>query len=185
MKPLTPKEALFVAHYLKSLNATQAAIEARYSRKTAKQIGSQLLAKPHIIAAIAAKQAPSLSKLDLTAEGIKEEIRRLAHFDPALLFDATGKLLHLKDMPPEVRACVKSVEVLKRNTTAGDGQMDEVYKVQFWDKPSALQMAAKHLLLLVDTVKHEHRFPHAELTDAQLDEQLLLEAEKVTLRLGK
>lgn len=171
-KTLTPKEQKFVAAYLIDLNATAAATTAGYSRKTAKQIGSQLLKRESVRAAIAAKQAPVLTKLDLTAEGIKEEIRRIAHFDPAMLFDATGKLLHLKDMPAEVRACIKSVEVLKRNTTAGDGVQDEVYKVQFWDKPSALQMAAKHLLLLVDTMKVEHQFPHAEMTDEELDAAL-------------
>lgn len=36
---LTPKQARFVAEYLVDLNATQAAIRAGYSRKTADSIG--------------------------------------------------------------------------------------------------------------------------------------------------
>jgi len=42
-RPLTPKQARFVAEYLKDLNATQAAIRAGFSAKTAKSAGSRLL----------------------------------------------------------------------------------------------------------------------------------------------
>ncbi len=42
---LTPKRARFVEEYLIDLNATQAAIRAGYSAKTANEQGAQLLAK--------------------------------------------------------------------------------------------------------------------------------------------
>ena len=44
MKP-TPRQRRFAVEYLKDLNATQAAIRAGYSAKTAKQAGSRLLTK--------------------------------------------------------------------------------------------------------------------------------------------
>ncbi len=40
---LTPKQARFVEEYLIDLNATQAAIRAGYSAKTANEQGAQLL----------------------------------------------------------------------------------------------------------------------------------------------
>jgi phage terminase small subunit len=40
---LTPKQEAFVVEYLRDLNATQAAIRAGYSRRTAKQQGARLL----------------------------------------------------------------------------------------------------------------------------------------------
>jgi phage terminase small subunit len=52
VKGLNPKQARFVAEYLKDLNATQAAIRAGYSAKTARQQASDLLAKPDISDAV-------------------------------------------------------------------------------------------------------------------------------------
>ncbi len=56
MQPLTPKQARFVQEYLIDLNATQAAIRAGYSEKTARQVASENLSKPYIAKAIEAKQ---------------------------------------------------------------------------------------------------------------------------------
>lgn len=54
---LTPKQTRFVAEYLVDLNATQAAIRAGYSAKTARQIGQRLLTKVDIAAAVGELQA--------------------------------------------------------------------------------------------------------------------------------
>ena len=51
-KPLNPKQKLFVKEYLASKNATQAAIAAGYSKKTARFIGAENLTKPNVAAAI-------------------------------------------------------------------------------------------------------------------------------------
>ena len=45
---LTEKQARFVAEYLVDLNATEAAIKAGYSEKTAYSIGFENLRKPEI-----------------------------------------------------------------------------------------------------------------------------------------
>jgi len=52
MTKLTDKQERFVSEYLIDLNATQAAIRAGYSEHTAKDIGSQNLAKLYIAEAI-------------------------------------------------------------------------------------------------------------------------------------
>jgi phage terminase small subunit len=49
---LTPKQEMFCLEYLKDLNATQAAIRAGYSEKTATSVGSENLRKPDINAKI-------------------------------------------------------------------------------------------------------------------------------------
>ena len=48
MDKLTPKQKAFCDYYLKSCNATEAAIKAGYSKKTARQVGSENLSKPYI-----------------------------------------------------------------------------------------------------------------------------------------
>jgi phage terminase small subunit len=45
---LTEKQRLFCLYYVKSFNATQAAINAGYSPDSARQIGSENLSKPYI-----------------------------------------------------------------------------------------------------------------------------------------
>jgi phage terminase small subunit len=65
-KNLTPKQQRFVEEYLIDLNATQAAVRAGYSKKTARAIASENLAKPYIQVAVAkAKQERSeATKID-------------------------------------------------------------------------------------------------------------------------
>lgn len=48
MKKLTPKQQRFVEEYLIDLNASQAAIRAGYSEKTAGAVGHENLKKPEI-----------------------------------------------------------------------------------------------------------------------------------------
>lgn len=50
-QPLTPKEDLFLEYYLRSWNGADAARKAGYPRETARQVASELLTKPYILAA--------------------------------------------------------------------------------------------------------------------------------------
>ncbi len=68
MANLTPKQQRFVEEYLIDLNATQAAIRAGYSEKTAQQMGSENLLKPVIAKAIAEAQEKLSNKAQVTVE---------------------------------------------------------------------------------------------------------------------
>lgn len=74
MAALTAKQARFVAEYLVDLNATQAAIRAGYSEKTANQAGPRLLVNVGISAAVAAKQAKIAKKVEITVESLAGEL---------------------------------------------------------------------------------------------------------------
>ena len=65
---LTPKQERFVAEYLIDLNATQAAIRAGYSVKTAKQAGSENLSKPDIAKAVQDAQAARAARTEITQD---------------------------------------------------------------------------------------------------------------------
>lgn len=56
-RKLTTKQKVFCDEYIKSGNAKEAAIKARYSPKTAKSIGQENLTKPDLKAYIDAKMA--------------------------------------------------------------------------------------------------------------------------------
>ncbi|MTP79935.1 terminase small subunit, partial [Turicibacter sanguinis] len=53
---LTPKQQAFADYYIQTGNATEAAIQAGYSEKTAKQTGYENLTKPYIQQYIEEKQ---------------------------------------------------------------------------------------------------------------------------------
>jgi phage terminase small subunit len=74
MADLTAKQARFVAEYLIDLNATQAAIRAGYSAKTANREGSRLLSKVDIADAIAAMRAKIAKKVEVTVESLTVEL---------------------------------------------------------------------------------------------------------------
>jgi len=73
---LTAKQQRFVEEYLVDLNATQAAIRAGYSAKTAGQIGEENLKKPEIGAAVASRQQTIAAKLEITQEKVLERFYR-------------------------------------------------------------------------------------------------------------
>ena len=63
MAKMTPKQQRFCDEYLIDLNATQAAIRAGYSKKTAYSIGIENLRKPEIKSYIDARMAEKESEL--------------------------------------------------------------------------------------------------------------------------
>jgi hypothetical protein len=76
-----------VAQYLADANATQAAIRAGYSAKTAEQLGYQLLQKPSVAAAIAAGRAKVSRKLEISAERVIGEAWQILIADPRELVE--------------------------------------------------------------------------------------------------
>ncbi len=72
---MSPKQQRFVEEYLVDHNATQAAIRAGYSEKTAYSIGHENLKKPEIAAAIAAGEARLRRKTEVSIRSMTEEMR--------------------------------------------------------------------------------------------------------------
>lgn len=73
-KTMTNKQEMFCREYLVDLNATQAAIRAGYSEKTAGVIGDENLKKPNIQNFIRAMMDKRAEKVELTAEYILDGI---------------------------------------------------------------------------------------------------------------
>jgi phage terminase small subunit len=92
---LMPKQARFVEEYLIDLNATQAAIRAGYSAKTARQIGEQNLKKPDISRAIekalAARSARTRLTQDWVLEQLEETLRRCLQRKPVMAWSKEKK----------------------------------------------------------------------------------------------
>lgn len=79
---LTPKQEAFVREYLVDLNATQAAVRAGYSKKTAYSVGHENLTKPEIQAAISSAKEARAERVDITADMVLAQWWKLATADP-------------------------------------------------------------------------------------------------------
>ena len=75
---LSGKQQAFVTEYLVDLNATQAAIRAGYSAKTAEVIAHENLRKPQIAAAIQQAMDQRARRTEITADLVLERINRIA-----------------------------------------------------------------------------------------------------------
>lgn len=136
------------------LNATQAAIRAGYSPKTAKVIGSENLTKPDIAAAVTAGKARQLEAADLTAVTTLRAIQHQVVGDIRTLFDQAGNLRPIHSLSFAEAALIAGFEVVIKNAAAGDGHTDTVHKVKLKDQARFVEMAAKHFGLLVDKLEH-------------------------------
>lgn len=167
-KKLTPKQERFCQEYLIDLNATQAAIRAGYSEKTAYSIGQELLKKPEIMAEIDAALAKHSNKLEISAERVLAEIARMAFYDPSDLIevirDALPAEIDADDIEinddGKVIAGLRSPHDIKflpadvRRAIVGWGyDRNQNFTIKLADKSKALDQLARHLSLYNDKVE--------------------------------
>lgn len=154
MKPLSPKQARFVAEYLIDLNAAKAYIRAGYSPKNAETHGPRLARNGQIASAIGQGKAKQLDTAELSAVRVLEEYRRLAFSDARQFWHPDGRLKAMQELTAEQGAVLAGFEAVIKNAAAGDGVTDTVHKIKLWDKNKALECLAKHFGLLEDKVIH-------------------------------
>lgn len=93
---LTVKQSTFIDEYLVDLNATQAAIRAGYSKKTAKVIGSQNLTKLNIQVAIKTAMDARAHDTGVTSEKVIRGISEIAFAELGEDIRASDKLKGLE-----------------------------------------------------------------------------------------
>lgn len=160
---LTPKQQRFVEEYLVDLNATQAAIRAGYSRKTARKIGSENLSKPDIQAALTAAMEGRSKRCEFDADRVLLELKRIATFDlreaaswshkDGVVFKASDKL------DADTAAAISEVVCIETareevDEEGGDVIIKRRLSVKQHSKMKALELAAKYFGMLIE--KREH-----------------------------
>jgi len=152
--PLTPRQEDFVFEYLVDLNATQAAIRAGYSKKSAKEIACENLTKPHIAAAIQKLRADRSARYEITAENVLREYAKIAFNNIDDYIDTETHdlpVIDMKDLSREQLAAVSEITVDTRYEFEGRGADREcvgtIDKVKFklHDKQKALEALSKNL----------------------------------------
>lgn len=141
---MTPKETKFCQEYLIDLNATQAAIRAGYSKRTATSIGNENLRKPHISKWIEEQRKAAAKRTELTQDRILQEYARIAFFDIRKVYNEANALIDIQDMDDDTAAAVAATETLEEynNEKVLTGFTK---KVKLWDKVKALDSISKVL----------------------------------------
>ena len=139
---LTKKQEMFVEEYIIDLNATQAAIRAGYSKKTARQIGEQNLSKLDIRKAIderlAEKKERLIMKQDeilerLTQQGRRESTDYQVVITEKPVTNKKGDVVAIEKLPEIVEVPTQNKDVIKALETLGK------YYVMWTDKQEVTQ----------------------------------------------
>ena len=151
MRKLTAKQARFVEEYLIDLNATQAAIRAGYSPKTAAEIGYENLNKPHIRARVDKELAERSKRTGINQDRVIRELARLAFVNPIDVINTNNATIN-PNATEDDTAAILSVKVKTMSTDNGDMVEREV---RMADKLKALDLLGKHLGMFTDKLKIE------------------------------
>ncbi|MVW80189.1 terminase small subunit [Bordetella sp. 02P26C-1] len=178
---LNNKQRRFVEEYLVDLNATQAAIRAGYSPKTAGQIGDENLKKPQIAAAVQEAQAERSKRTEITQDMVLRELAKIGFSDIRKLVRWGKTELRVagaeEDGATEVHhgLALVSVDDIDDDTAAAIAEISEGregLKVKLHDKKGALVDIGRHLGMFKDRIEHSGPnggpIPIAEMTDEQL-----------------
>ena len=134
---LTPRQEQFVDEYLIDLNATQAAIRAGYSRKTADRIGPELLGKTCVSDAIQRRRRDRERRTEITQDRVLQELAAIAFArgtDYASV--SPGGVVHIKPTD-ELNDTQKAAVLSIKETQNG-------VEIKLADKVRALELLGKH-----------------------------------------
>lgn len=166
---LTPKQQRFCDEYLIDLNATQAAIRAGYSEKTAYRTGADNLRKPQIEEYIAKRQKELSRSTEITQERVIKELALIAFSNNAdyahvvekkMKAEVDGALVDVLDEDGKP-VMYRTVEpVLTEELTEEQKRALAVIKkgrdgleVKSCDKVKALELLGKHLGIFTDKIE--------------------------------
>lgn len=163
---LTDKQKRFIEEYLVDLNATQAAIRAGYSEKTAYSIGEENLKKPVIKQAIEEAQLNRSSRVQITQDDV---IR--------MLIENIEKSSGTKQV------------VITQTRKSEDGEFVGDDVAQFVYEPSsvnkALELLGKHLGMFKDKVELTGELNVEQKTELNLSGLSINELEQLEKLLEK
>ena len=140
---LTAKQKAFVLEYLCDLNATQAAIRAGYSLRTADKIGFQLLEKTRVQAAIQEALQAREKRTLITQDRVLAELGKIGFSDLKDFMEFGPDGVSLKQDADVDGAVV--AEVSETATQLGSSK-----KIKLHDKMKALELLARHMGMLND-----------------------------------
>lgn len=151
-KRLNPKQERFCQEYVIDLNATQAAIRAGYSPKTAGEQASRLLTNVSVEAKVAELKWAQSKRLEISADYVLQTIR------------------------DTIERCRQAEQVMEFNRDSKAMEATGEWKFEHAGVLKGCELLGKHLKLFTD--KHEHSGPNGKpieisaIPDEQLDAKI-------------
>jgi phage terminase small subunit len=149
LKTLTAKEQAFLQEFPKDQNATQAAIRAGYSKKTAQVQGAQLLKRLHEQLREQLRFQKNLPTIatsrELAFNRYLQEIERLSYYDARKLYDSFGNPKEIPELGDDEAAVIAGFEVSEQFEGKGESRkaVGYVRRFKLSDKIAALSLLGK------------------------------------------
>jgi len=154
----TDKMRRFAYEYVVDHNATQAAIRAGYSRKSARSTGQKLIKNPAILAFIGKIEREAVERSELSTDLVLQRLYEALNWEARDLTDENGILLPPHELPDHVQCQVDTItqRVLKV-TSYEDGTTETLVETRYRMVPhgQARDQALRHLGLM-EPEQHLH-----------------------------
>ena len=126
---LTEKQKKFADYYIESGNATQAAIKAGYSKKTAYKIGAENLRKPQIKKYIGERMEQLASERIMSAQEILERLSLIANAkikETVVVANAEG--YSEVEKPPDFKVQIQAMKELLKRYPGNDKLLEQTLR---------------------------------------------------------
>ncbi|ENW78213.1 hypothetical protein F909_03899 [Acinetobacter sp. ANC 3929] len=167
---LRGKQQRFVNEYLVDRNATQAAIRAGYSAKTAYSIGEENLRKPEVKKAIEIGEAEITERTKITQDKVMKELEKIGFsnmLDYITITNGGDPVTDFSTLTRDQAAAISEIVVEEYTEGRGDDARNvKRTKFKLSDKRSALVDMGKHLGMFKDHLVHSND-PDNPLTDTK------------------
>jgi len=140
------KQEQFCQQYVIDLNGTKAAIRAGYSKRTANEQASRLLANVNIKERIAQLQAEIAERNQLKADDIIQELRALAFWNIKDFLKPSNVIKDMTKVKRDVSKPVVGIKTKETRLTVGGATTTEVTtELKLADKRAALVDLGRHI----------------------------------------
>lgn len=139
----TQKQELFCQEWVKDRNATQAAIRAGYSKKTAGAIGNELLRNPKISERIDKARHQALMNATLTDQMIIDELKALGLWSVKDFVEEGNTIPDLTKLSRETLKPITGIKVTERFDLQGN--LIRTVELKTVDKRAAIVDLGRHL----------------------------------------
>lgn len=159
------RRTAFIEAYLQNGgNATQAALAAGFSQRSAYSTGGRLVKHAEVSAQIEQRQAQLRQKFELTTETLLLSLRQAVMFDPRKLYDENGNLKPIADLDDDTALALTGLEQSEEFAGRGEGraQVGVTKKVKWLDKNVARDQANK----ILGMYQKDNEQPNAALAQA-------------------
>lgn len=144
MIELTAQQERFCQEYIIDLNATQSAIRAGYSVKTADVQGCRLLGNVKVQARIAELNSERIERVQTKADYVLNRLLEIDSLDVADILDDRGDILPVSQWSKAWRTTIDSFDIISMRSV--DGILSTLLKsVRLPNKLRNLELLGKHI----------------------------------------